>query len=408
MTTGPAAPALTVEDALARILEGATPGPATRVCPLAAADGHVLAAPLAARLTQPPFNASAMDGYAVRAADVATVPVTLTVVGESAAGHGYRGELRPGEATRIFTGAPVPAGADAIVIQEHTERDGDRVIIRDGEIDPEYVRPRGGDFHAGDVLIPAGRRLTARDITLAAAMGYAELTVRRPPRVAILATGDELVQPGVTPQIDQIVCSNTFGIAAMVRAAGGEPVLLGIAADTRESLERKVEEAESCDILVTVGGASVGDHDLVAPTLTKRGLSLDFWKIAMRPGKPLMFGRLGSQRVLGLPGNPVSSLVCARLFLIPLLRALLGIPPEPKQTLTARLAVALAANGPRAHYMRATTGRGDDGQIEVVPVRSQDSSLMSPLAEADCLIVRPIRAPALPAGSPVPVMMLDF
>ena len=407
-TPGQATSALTVEEALARILAGVTPVAATALCPLFAADGRVLASPLAAKLTQPPFNASAMDGYAVRAADVARLPATLTVVGQSAAGHGFRGELRSGEAARIFTGAPVPPGADAIVIQENTTREGDRVSVRDGEIDPAYVRPRGGDFKAGDVLIPAGRRLSARDITLAAAMGHAELTVRRAPRVAILATGDELVPPGTTPQADQIVCSNTFGIAAMVRAAGGDPVLLGIAADTRDSLEAKIAEAEGCDILVTVGGASVGDHDLVAPTLQKHGLSLDFWKIAMRPGKPLMFGTLGNQRVLGLPGNPVSSLVCARLFLMPLVRALLGLAPEPNRTLTARTAVALAANGPRAHYMRATTRRGDDGQLEAIPVRSQDSSLMAPLAEADCLIVRPIRAPAQAAGSAVPVMLLDF
>ena len=402
------APALTVADALALVLKGVTPTKAAQRCSLLDAAGRVLASPLAARLTQPPFNASAMDGYAVRAADVATVPARLQVTGESAAGHGFRGEMKPGEAIRIFTGAPIPAGADAIVIQEDTTRDGDRVTVHDGTIDPSYIRPWGGDFKTGDELLSAGRRLTPRDITLAAAMGHAELVVRRPPRVGILATGDELVLPGITPQTDQIVCSNTFGIAAMVRAAGGEPVLLGIAADTAQSLQQKVDEASTCDILVTAGGASVGDHDLVAPVLTARGMSLDFWKIAMRPGKPLMFGHLGPQRVLGLPGNPVSSLVCARLFLVPLVRALLGLTPEPDRTLSARTTQPLSANGPRAHYMRATSRTAADGQTEVTPVRSQDSSLMSPMAQADCLIVRTINEPARAAGAMVPILQLDF
>ena len=404
----PAIPGLTVEAALARIVEGVAPLAGAETVGLIAAAGRILAEPLVARLTQPPFTASAMDGYAVRAADVAKLPAMLRVTGESAAGHGFAGALGPGDAVRIFTGAPVPDGADAIVIQENTRRDGDRVEITDGTLDPEFVRPMGGDFAAGATLLAAGRRLTARDVTLAAAMGYAALPVRRKPVVAILATGDELVLPGETPSADQIVCSNTFGIAAMVAAAGATPHLLGIARDARESLDAHVDQAAGADILVTVGGASVGDHDLVAPVLEARGMALDFWKIAMRPGKPLMFGRLGAQRILGLPGNPVSSLVCTRLFLVPLVRALLGLAPEPERTLTARTATALSANGPRAHYMRATSRPGADGGLEVAPVRSQDSSLLTPLAEADCLIVRPIRAPALDAGAMVPVLMLDF
>ena len=402
------APALTVEDALARILDGVSPIEEHEPAALLEAPGRVLAAPVAARLTQPPFNASAMDGYAVRAADVRVLPATLRVLGESAAGRGWHGQVGAGECVRIFTGAPIPEGADAIVIQENTTRDGDRVIVRDGTIDPEFVRPRAGDFGSGHIGLAAGRRLTARDVTLAAAMGHATLAVRRRPVVAILATGDELVLPGETPGLDQIVCSNTFGIAAMVRQAGGDPRLLGIARDSRESLGAHVEQAAGADILVTVGGASVGDHDLVAPVLQARGMTLDFWKIAMRPGKPLMHGRLGGQRVLGLPGNPVSSLICTRLFLQPLIRALLGLVPEPETAQTARAAVPLSANGPRAHYMRATSCRGADGMREVTPVRSQDSSLLTPLADADCLIVRPIRAPAVPAGAPVPVLSLDF
>ncbi len=400
--------ALTVEEALARILAGATPIADVQRRDLLAAHGQVLVEPLAALLTQPPFDASAMDGYAVRAVDVASLPVTLAVVGEAAAGRAYEGAVGKGQAARIFTGAPVPAGADAIVIQENAIRDGNRVTVREGTTDLEHIRPRGGDFKAGDNLLPAGRRLSSRDIVLAAAMGHAALPVRRPPVVAILATGDELVLPGVNPGPSQIVCSNTFGIAGMVRAAGATPRLLGIARDTSESLADHLDRAAGADVVVTVGGASVGDHDLVGPVLTSRGMALDFWKIAMRPGKPLMYGRVGHQHVLGLPGNPVSSLVCARLFVMPLVRALLGLEPEPSRAIEARTAASLAANGPRAHYMRATTRRSADGVLEVTPIANQDSSLMRPLADADCLIVRPIGAPAVPAGGGVPVLTLDF
>lgn len=401
-------PALTVEEARARVLQEATPIADVQRRDLLASHGLVLAEPLSAKLTQPPFHASAMDGYAVRAVDVATLPAHLTLIGEAAAGRGYEGEVGPGQAVRIFTGAPLPSGADAIVIQENTDRDGARVRIREGTTDIEHIRPLGGDFKTGDTLLQPGRRLTSRDITLAAAMGYPALPVRRPPVVAILATGDELVMPGIPPGPDQIVCSNTFGIAGMVRAAGGTPRLLGIARDTHESLIEHLDRAKGADILVTVGGASVGDHDLVGPVLQSRGMSLGFWKIAMRPGKPLMYGRLGHQHVLGLPGNPVSSLVCARLFLMPLIRALLGLEPEPARATEAITTVPLAANGPRAHYMRATARLSEHGTLEVTPVSSQDSSLMRPLADADCLLVRPISAQSLPAGAGVPVLMLDF
>lgn len=408
MTATAADRALTVEEARDRIVAGLPPLPRIEQVPLLEAAGRVLAEPLKALRTQPPFNASAMDGYAIRAADVARLPATLTVIGESAAGHGFHKPLGPGEAVRIFTGAPIPDGADAIVIQENTRRDANRVTITEGEIDPSFVRPKGGDFSAGTVHIPAGRRLTARDVTLAAAMGHPRVPVRAAPKVALLATGDELVLPGEPIGQDQIVCSNVYGIAAMVVAAGGAPQFVGIAKDTAESLMAHVAKAADADIIVTIGGASVGDHDLVAPVLTKRGMTLDFWKLAMRPGRPLMYGRLGKQHVLGLPGNPVSSLVCTRLFLTPLVRALLGLEPEPARPLTARTRVALEANGPRAHYMRGTITPGADGTPEVTPVRSQDSSLLTPLAESACLIVRPIRAPAAPAGAAVPVLSLDF
>jgi molybdopterin molybdotransferase len=349
-----------------------------------------------------------MDGYGVRAIDIARLPADLSVIGEAAAGRGFQGEVGPKQAVRIFTGAPIPPGVDAIVIQENTDRDGDRVRVREGTTDVEHIRPLGGDFKTGETLLAAGRRLTARDITLAAAMGYPAIPVRRRPLVAILATGDELVMPGIKPGPDQIVCSNTFGIAGMVSAAGGTPRLLGIARDTRESLGEHLDHAKRADVLVTVGGASVGDHDLVGPVLQSRGMSLDFWKIAMRPGKPLMYGRLGTQHVLGLPGNPVSSLVCTRLFVVPLVRALLGLEPEPARPIEAISTVPLGANGVRAHYMRATVRQSDRGVMEVTPVSSQDSSLMRSLSDADCLLVRPIGGSALPAGARVPVLMMDF
>ena len=402
---------LTVDEALARVLAGAEAfgsGDCERVA-IEAARGRVTAEPITARDFQPPFDASAMDGYAVRAADVARLPSRLQVVGDAATGHPFAGAVGTGEAARIFTGAPLPAGADAIVIQENAKRDGGAVEVVEGKVDPEHVRTRGMDFAPGQVLIAAGARLGPRMLTLAAAAGAGTVSVRRRPRVGVLATGDELVTPG-TPELlpGQIRASNHLGIAAMVEAAGGEARVLGIARDSHADLDAHVARAADCDILVTIGGASVGDHDLVAPVLQARGMALDFWKIAMRPGKPLMFGRLAHQRVIGVPGNPVSSLVCARLFLVPLVRALLGLVPEPDRAITARAAVPLSANGPRAHYMRARTGRTDEGEPTVTPEPSQDSSLLTPLARADCLLVRPIGAPAAPAGTRVPILMLDF
>ncbi len=398
---------LSVEQALRAILADAAPLPGERAG-IHEAAGRVLAEPVLARLTQPPFDGSAMDGYAVRAADVTTLPAALRVVGEAAAGRGFRGTLGPGEAVRIFTGAPIPAGADAIVIQENVTRDGDRISVIDGEPDAGHIRPRGGDFAEGRLLLEAGRRLDARALTLAAAGGHAELIVCRRPVVAILATGDELVAPGTMPGPDQIVSSNPVGLAAMVRGAGGEPRLLGIARDTADDLATKIAQAESADVLVTIGGASVGDHDLVAPALRAAGVTLGFWKIAMRPGKPMMFGQNGALRVLGLPGNPVSSLICARVFLLPLLARLAGRPDGELSAASARLAVGLEQNGPRQHYMRATLDQSDHADPRVRPAISQDSSLLSPLAEADCLIVRAPGAPAIAAGERVPILKLDF
>lgn len=396
---------LPVADALARVIAGVEPTAAETVS-LLQANRRILAAPVAARLTQPPFDCSAMDGYAVRHADVATVPARLALIGESAAGHSYSGTVGAGQCVRISTGAPVPAGADCIIIQEDTERDGDAVVVKDAGTPGQHIRRRGFDFAAGLPMIDAGRSLEARAIALAAAAGHGTLPVRRRPVVAILATGDELVAPGETPAADQIVSSNSYGLAAMVEAAGGEPRLLGIARDTRASLLAKIAEADGADILVTIGGASVGDHDLVGPMLQESAAVLDFWRIAMRPGKPLMFGRRGQQRVLGLPGNPVSCLVTARVFLVPLIRAMLGLDARTDLE-AAVLSAPLEANGPRQHYMRASLVPRGAALPTAAPLRSQDSAALSLLASAGCLIVRPAGAPAASEGTEVQILRLD-
>lgn len=362
------------------------------------AQGRVLADDVRARLTQPPWPVSAMDGYAVRASDVATVPVTLKIIGAAPAGSAFAGTVGAGEAVRIFTGAPVPDGADAIVIQEDTTAADGKVTVKEGAPAGRYIRVAGLDFKAGDVGITAGRRLTARDIGLAAAMNVPWLRVRRRPRIALLATGDEIARPGDPVGPNQIVSSNTYALAAVVRALGAEPVLLGIAKDTVEDTLAKVEGARGADLLVTTGGASVGDHDLVQKALATQGLAVDFWKIAMRPGKPLMWGRLGDLPVLGLPGNPVSSLVCALVFLKPAIETLSGLDPEAATLLDARLGQDLAGNDQRQDYLRAKLARGDDGVPVATPFAKQDSSMLSLLAQSDGLIVRPAHDPARKAG----------
>jgi len=415
---GRPSPAMTPAAALARILDGVAPLGAERVGLLDAA-GRMLASDVVARLTQPPFDASAMDGYAVRASDVGQLPARLRVVGEAAAGRAFAGRVAPGEAARIFTGAPLPEGADAVVIQENVDREGDgetavdAIIVRDGRPDPAHVRPRAGDFAAGDVVLRAGRRLDARALTLAAAAGHARIDVRRRPVVAILATGDELVEPHDdfdvdTLRRDQILSSNPIGIAALVSAFGAEPRLLGIARDNLSDLVEKLRAAGDADIVVTTGGASVGDHDLVKPALAEIGVAVDFWKLAMRPGKPMLFGRRGSQSFVGLPGNPVSALITGRVFVVPLISALLGAPDAGMSAVTAVTTTTLSANGPREHYMRACFGTAADGGLTVTAAPNQDSSLLVPMAAADALIVRPIEGPALPAGAVVPALRLDF
>ena len=335
--------ALSVAEALARVTQGLEPLEAERVT-LGQASGRVLAQDLAATLTQPPFDASAMDGYAVRAQDLSALPVTLRVIGLSAAGAGFRGRVGKGEAVRIFTGAPVPEGTDSIVIQEQAEEASGVVTVKEAG-DRGYIRRRGQDFAAGDVLLVAGTRLGPRQIMLAAAMNHAEIPVRRKPKVAILATGDEVVPPGSDLAQDQIVSSVPPGVVALIEASGGEAMSLGIAKDDIESIVTLARSGSAADILLTIGGASVGERDLVVRALQSEGLALEFSKIAMRPGKPMLFGRLGNQRVLGVPGNPVSALICAQIFLKPMLERMLGAAVEARGEPPAILGEALQANG---------------------------------------------------------------
>ena len=396
---------LSVAEALARVTQGLVPLGTERVA-IGQATGRVLAEDLAARLTQPPFDASAMDGYAVRAEDIAALPATLRLVGQSAAGAGFRGSVGRGEAVRIFTGAPVPHGADTIVIQENADEASGVVTVKDAA-SGRHIRPRGQDFKEGEVLLAAGTRLGPRELMLAAAMNQPELPVRRKPKVAILATGDEVVPPGLELEIDQIVSSVPYGLAALIESHGGEAMSLGIAKDEPESLVTLARAGSAADILLTIGGASVGERDLVASALRSEGLELDFWKIAMRPGKPLLYGRLGSQRLLGLPGNPVSALICAQVFLVPMLELMLGLAVDARPKPEAVLGEALQANGEREHYMRARSEWREDGARIVRSLPSQDSSLVAALARADCLIVRAPHAPALPRGARVRIMPLD-
>jgi molybdopterin molybdotransferase len=395
---------LSVEQALERILGAITPLPAEQIS-VADGLGRVLAEDIVARRTQPPTAVSAMDGYAVRAADVQQVPVTLTVVGEAPAGDAFKGTVGDNEAVRIFTGGPVPDGANAIIMQENTERGDGTIKVLENAPEGRFVRPAGLDFSEGDVLLQGGRLLTARDAALAAAMNTPWLMVHRRPRVAILVTGDEIVLPGDPIGPNQIVSSNSFGLSAMVRVFGGDPYVLGIAPDDREALAAMASGAKGADLLLTSGGASVGDHDLVQSVLGEIGFELGFWKIAMRPGKPLIFGHVDDTPVLGLPGNPVSALVCAILYLRPALAKMLGMnTSDLKHNLTARLTEPLAENDERQDYLRGALTNNSDGELLVTPFTRQDSSMLNMLAQADCLVVRPPKAPALAADERVPVI----
>ena len=396
-----------VAEALARVLADAEPLAAEAV-PLAQAHGRVLAADVAALRTQPPADVSAMDGYAVRSIDVAKTPAKLKLVGEVAAGHPFRGTVGAGEAARIFTGGVLPPGTDTIVIQENTVREGDAVVITVASGKGKHVRVEGLDFKRGVVLLTKGRRLSDRDLALAAAMNHPTVPVHRCPKVALLATGDELIMPGDTPGFGQIVYSNGYATLALARREGCEVVDLGIVPDRLAETAAGVRRAREvgADILVTSGGASVGDYDLVREALAAEGLALSFWKVALRPGRPMMHGRLGPMHVLGLPGNPVSAYVCAVLFLIPLIRQLAGrsdVAPAPE---TARLGRDLPANDERADYLRAVLTTGSDGIPVATPAPVQDSSMLMPLARADCLLVREPFAPAAKAGDRCSIIRL--
>ncbi len=380
---------ISVDEALSHIFELATPLE-TETVPLRAASGRVLAEPLLATRSQPPFRASVMDGYAV-----AGEAENYSVVGESAAGRGFEGAIGPEEAVRIFTGAPVPENATRVIIQEDVTREGDRIRVAAGA-DPEpFIREVGTDFVAG-FRIDAPRRMSPADITLAASMNAPGIVVARQPRVALIATGDELVMPGESPRPDQIIASNAFGLSAMVESEGGVARMLPICADTAPSLEAALGMAEDADLIVTIGGASVGMHDLVASTALRMGFERAFHKVAIRPGKPMLAGRLNGTAMVGLPGNPVSSMVCGHVFLRPMLRAMQGLEARPLARRTARLSASVDANGPREHYMRAQVTND-----LVAPEERQDSSLLTILSGANALIVRPPDSPALDAGDAV-------
>lgn len=391
-----------VEEALARVLKGAKALPAETI-PLHKGLGRVLAADILAKRDQPPFDASAMDGYAVRHADLAAIPARLKLAGVSAAGHGYKSEVKLGQAVRILTGAPMPKGADTIVIQEVTRVIGNEIEVLEAPLVGRNIRVHGLDFKKRDVLIPASTRLNARDLGLAAAGNAATIRVRRKPRVSILTTGDELAAIGAMPRWDQITSSNNQALAALATAMGAEAIDFGVVRDDLKATTAAVRKAFNADILVTTGGASVGDHDFVQEALKRAGVKIDFWKIALRPGKPFMFGTKGKLRVLGMPGNPVSTIMCSLVFLKPLLQVMQGLSAEHGMG-AARLAVPLPANDHRQDYMRARLATAEDGALLVTPALKQDSSMQRIMREADCMVVRPPHAPALEVGSLVPIL----
>ena len=398
-----------VTEALSAVLAGAEPLPEEMVA-LDAAHHRVLARDVAALRTQPPQAMSAMDGYAVRSADASSAAARLKVIGEVAAGRPFQETVGKGEAVRIFTGGVIPEGADAIIIQEDTVVEGGGITITEAAIAGRHLRPAGVDFRKGDVLLTRGTHLTDRDLSLAAGMNYAELPVRRRPKVAILATGDELVMPGSNPGPAQIVYSNGYALRALARQEGAETIDLGIAADSVEATTLGIRHARDsgADILITTGGASVGDHDLVKQSLEAEGVAMAFWRIAMRPGKPMMHGRLGALRVIGLPGNPVSAYVCGFLFLAPLIRALSGRTDIHHAHETALLGRDVAANDMREDYLRARLEVRKDGETVATPVDHQDSSLLANLAAARALVIRPPFAPAARAGSPCDILRLPL
>lgn len=395
---------ISVAEAQDRVLALAAALPAETVT-LREACGRVLAEDARAMRDQPPFAASAMDGYAIAEVDH-RAGASLKIIGEAAAGKGFSGSLLPGQAVRIFTGAPVPEGADRVVLQEDVSRAGERITLGTGLEVARHIRAAGQDFRAGD-RVAAPCRLRPADLALLAAMNLAVVRVTRRPVVALIATGDELVMPGEVPGPDQIIASNGFALAAMAEAEGAVVRMLPIARDTEAALRAVLDLAEGADLVVTIGGASVGDHDLVARVAGAMGLERSFYKVAMRPGKPLMAGRLGPAAMLGLPGNPVSSIVCGHVFMLPVIRRMLGLAAVLPPLHHARLAHPLAANGPRAHYMRARLSRGMTGGLpDLSAFDDQDSARLRLLAQADALLVRPVNAPALAAGAEVDCLVI--
>lgn len=404
------APLMPVEEAVAKVLSAFAPLDPETV-PLEDARGRVAAADILARTTNPAFDASAMDGYAVRARDFSHPPATLKVIGESAAGHPFDASVGKGEAVRIFTGAALPSGADSVLIQENAERieDGGSVCIRtEDSLSPwRHVRRRGGDFSEGETILKAGETITPALMALLGAADVAQVPVRRRPRVAIISNGDELVMPGAKRAPGQIPASNAIALKAMVDAAGGAADDLGIAGDSVHSIQEKAGRAKDHDLLVTIGGASVGDHDLIQEAIMPMGLDVGFWRIAMRPGKPLIFGRLGEVPMLGLPGNPISALLCAFLFVLPAVRQMLGVSEPSPPRRRARLGQALGSNGPRQAYLRADLMVDADGGLVATPLDQQDSAFLTPLARARALIIRPPHADALKAGETIEIHSLE-
>ncbi len=396
---------ISVAEARARILAPLQPLSAETV-PLSEAWHRVLAAPVTARVTQPPTDVSAMDGYAVQAAS-AQQGAVLRVIGQAPAGHPFAGKIGPGEAVRLFTGSVVPPGADAVLLQEDATPHGDTITVAETLPPARHIRPRGQDFAHGETVLHPGQRLSARQIGLAAAANHPWLPVHRRPRVAILATGDEIALPGEPLPEGGIVSSNSHMLAAMVRAAGGLPTILPVARDTEDAIAEAATAALGADLLLTTGGASVGTHDMVQAGLARHGFALDFWKIAMRPGKPMISGRIGALPVLGLPGNPVSAAVCAVLFLLPALRRLQGLPADPPPTLHALAGAPLRANDHGADHLRATLSRDSAGRLVATPFPRQDSGMLSLLAQAHCLVLRAPHAPAVNLGGDIEILLLE-
>jgi molybdopterin molybdotransferase len=390
---------ISVSDALDALFALVDPLPIEDVDLIDAA-GRVLGAKVTATRAQPPFAASAMDGYAV--ADTAEPGKTFTVIGEAAAGHRFDGTIGPGQAVRIFTGAPLPNGGTRVIIQEDVTRDGDVITLGDRLDTGTHIRPAGGDFNLGDSR-EAPRLLRPADLALLASMNCARVPVTRRPTIALIATGDELVMPGEDPRPDQIIASNSFGLKALFEAAGAKVRLLPAAKDTESSLATALELAQGSDLIITIGGASVGDHDIVGKVAEDQGLARSFYKIAMRPGKPLMAGRMGQSVLVGLPGNPVSAMVCGEIFIKPMLDKMLGFPAVARARQQARLVKPLPANGPREHYMRA---RHDAAHGQIQAFERQDSALLHVLAEATALVVRPPNDPARAAGDSVDYIVL--